>query len=275
MWVINKFDEIDYAKQVEENGFLTRFKKHELRLLAKYYKSIGMTKSEIKAKIHEFCAEHIDTYTQVKYHSFVNNTVTYAWKSTNKLIVIDSVGFIQSELDAIDNIGLSDEHKKFVFSMLVSFKITRRIYEIRNEKTHEGIYFSKDAKKQREVFKISMVNDKKHKYNFLIKDLYDNGNIDITENGSLKLVFMEDTVSDDIEEVYHVKTKEYSLSGLHWLKYKGSPKIGSCKECGIIIKKHREKHIYCKDCGKKVNNRKTRKNMKIRYEMTKSKENQD
>lgn len=252
----NRYDELEYAKLIEKKGFQSRFKKHELRILAKYYSSMGIKKAEIRELICKFCEEYIETYNDVMYASFINGIMNFVKKNTNKLIVIKSIPITDEEVKFIENLDLEYNSKKFLFTWLVKIKLNRQIYFISHEKELESIYFSHQVTKQREVYKMSMIPKKRSNMNNIIKELYDKEIIYIAENGKIKLLFLE-KIKPSNNIAINVDTLSIDMAGYYWDIWNGKINIAKCLECGVVYKRLRSHGKYCKECARKIKIRKT------------------
>jgi hypothetical protein len=265
----NRYNEIEYAKAIESNGFLSRFKKHELRVLAKYYKSQGVKNAELKELICEFCERHIPNYNEVRYASFINGIINFASKKTNKLIVIKDIPIAGTEGRAIDKLDIGYEYKRFLFAWLVKVKLNRAIYKISHDAELKSIYFSHEVARQKEIFKMSNLDRKEYNMNEIIKHLYDKGIIDIANNGKIKLLFMEN-MTEGKKISLRIPTTDIDYAGYYWDQFKKKYKVGYCQECGIIIKKKNISKKYCQKCGKKIKNLQTNQSKKAKRQKEKN-----
>ena len=77
--MIDIYDEVGYIKEVLEHGFSERWERDAL-LLARYYRSIGMKKSEVKNIIKEKAERYVKSYRKYKDYPRANKMVDIAYK---------------------------------------------------------------------------------------------------------------------------------------------------------------------------------------------------
>lgn len=77
--MIDIYDEVSYIKEVLEHGFSERWERDAL-LLARYYRSIGMKKSEVKNIIKEKAERYVKSYRKYKDYPRANKMVDIAYK---------------------------------------------------------------------------------------------------------------------------------------------------------------------------------------------------
>ena len=70
-----KYNEEEYAKQIEQHGFLTERHNYELVLLVKYWKKLGIKPKQRKEKLYEFCKKYIVNFNDVLYFKQINTAL--------------------------------------------------------------------------------------------------------------------------------------------------------------------------------------------------------
>lgn len=85
--MVDIFDEKTYIKNILKDGFSLKWKR-DASILARYYKSKGCSKKEIKEKIIEKCEKYVDGFDIYISYKTINNIVNNAWKSDGELRVI-------------------------------------------------------------------------------------------------------------------------------------------------------------------------------------------
>lgn len=126
--MIDIYDEVGYIKEVLEHGFSDRWERDAL-LLARYYRSIGMKKSEVKSIIKEKAERYVKSYRKYKDYPRANKMVDMAYKK-------DSV-----PLREIKSISIPVETVSWFLSL-------EKVYKINNEQVME-------LKKNRKGLKIT------------------------------------------------------------------------------------------------------------------------
>nr|MDH3086650.1 hypothetical protein [Bacillus velezensis]MDH3138644.1 hypothetical protein [Bacillus velezensis]WEY79869.1 hypothetical protein P5667_12110 [Bacillus velezensis] len=59
-----KFKEKDYAELLLKKGFISKNLSTEMKILAKYFKSLGKKPKEREKLLYEFCEKHIVDFSQ-------------------------------------------------------------------------------------------------------------------------------------------------------------------------------------------------------------------
>ena len=111
---IYKYKDLNYAQKIYKDGFLTKYRDTELKLVALYMRDIlNITKKQDrKEALHKFCEKHLPDYHRMKYYKLINKVVDYSCCKKNFLITIDSIPVMKAEIDYINNQELSVDEKK-------------------------------------------------------------------------------------------------------------------------------------------------------------------
>lgn len=274
-----QYNERKYAEKIMNEGFLTRFIKYELVVLAKYLQELDYSKKQTEEFLYKFCEKHIEGYNEVKYYSVIDNAIRDGRKKNNKLIVVEDLPVLKRELEYIDNLDLDDDYKKLLLSFLVKRKIAYEINRLFNGNNVElSAYFNGNKKSFREVFKNSNIKTKGSKVDEMIASLVKLGIIQSIVKGDIVLSYMYDIYDVETEfiEIPNKQTKQnervekkhikynineddvfYRLSdfeniGYLFDFYKGNNKIKICEGdgCGKFIRVTSNRVKYCKVCWK-------------------------
>lgn len=248
--MINRYNEKEYAEKLLENGFITKYKNHELKVLVKYYKYLGHTPKERKELLYEFCEKYIKNFNRVKYFKMINSVVNYSRKKENQLIIIEGINIYKSELDRIDSFQVSHSYKKVLFTMMVLNKLYNEIKKISDKHwIVKDYYFGGSESKFRELKELSKIESflqrTKKKIHNVIFDLNEKGIIESRLRGQVKLNYMYDVPDSDIELV----VKHFDDIGYYYDYYKGENRIKLCECCGIPIKVKSRQKKYCDKCS--------------------------
>ena len=118
-----KYNEKIYAEEIIKRGFITNRKIKELQILSKYLKYKGMSIKEIEEYIINFCNKNISEFDYSIHFRMVNKVINYCKKPTNNLLIINSICVYQEEIEYVNNLDLSDIHKKVLFGLIIQNKI--------------------------------------------------------------------------------------------------------------------------------------------------------
>lgn len=280
-----KYTELDYAKNIYENGFQSeQHRPTELRLVATYMRRIlGYKPKKLREEMYKWCELHIAGYKRELYYRRINSAINKACKKGSMLINIESIDFYQYEMDYINNLYIikdideqeeskySYECKKLLFTLLFKMKVNKFIAETKNTKPdyeYNGKYFKGGQKKYTELKKIAKIPEKMRINEDIINTLWINGLVTPMFNGLVRLDFMEklyEIEKDvDLNKTIVFQIKDYDCIGWYFDYCNKDKKITFCKECGKIFKKKSNRQEYCSDeCSKKVDRTKAKERMKI------------
>lgn len=260
-----KYNELEYAKAIKENGFQTRFIRYEILVLVKYLKELGYSKKETTEFIYDFCEKNIEGYNEVKYYKTIDKMIMDGRKKGNGLIVVNNLPIMNKEISYIDSLGIDFESKKLLLSMLVKRKIA---YEINKDTNRNRLvlspYFNGTKKTFREVFKSSNISTSSYKVDQMVSDLVSRGILTSVVKGDVVLEFMYDIYPFEIEVVDGVEKRyikyeideddvfyrlnDFENVGYVFEYYKGDKKIKECSVCENLFKKRSNRQVYCKPC---------------------------
>lgn len=262
---MNKFQykEKDYAEEILNNGFTSKYIASELKILSKYYKSEGKNEEEIKELLTLFCKTNLKGYREAVHFKMINSAVKFGFNERNKLIQIDNVDVTNKELEAIENMDIPHEYKRVVFSILVLNKLNRKFFEIRDGENKNTEFYFGGHKNYRELVSVSkIVFDKKKRSKVknihdLIHVLDEKEIVKITGNGNIKLLFMYD-IEEDNNIVFSVD--DYEVIGYFYDFHYGENRVKKCenKSCDVLIKANSNRHSYCKKCWDEIRSEQNR-----------------
>lgn len=276
-----KYNEKLYGEILYNSGFQTNYTKSELVILVKYLKQIkGLSKKDTEKFIYEFCEKYLEGFNKVQYFRTIDSAIQKGRRKDNKLIVIENITILKSELEYIDQLEIEHEYKKLLLAFIVNKKINLEIHRLIDEDAKLSAYFGGSNKKYREVFKTANISNK-YKINDMINELVNKGIIKSIIKGDIILDYMYsiyDTIEKKVEvknKITHEVNKEIRKTILYDIKeedvygrvanfnnigyvfdyYKGIDKIKKCDNCGDYIKiKSKKPPKYCKKCAIKIDN---------------------
>lgn len=248
-----KYNEEEYAKEIEKHGFLTKYHTYELKILAKYYKDQDYKPKERKRLIYEFCEKYIEKFNRVKYFKVINSALNYANKKNNKLIIINKIPIFDTEVEYINSLQLEYVYKKVLFTLLVKNKINKEICQLTFGKSSDFNFFGGKKQHYQEVYEMAKISSD-IKINDIINYLSEQGLVDIRTRGRINLLFINNIEKSD-NEVMNITTFDNVGYYLDW--YNGDKKIITCENCGKYIKKYNSRK-YCKSCAREIKREKDR-----------------
>lgn len=243
-----KYKDLIYAEKVYKEGFLTKYRDTELKLVSLYMRDVlGITKKQDrKEALHNFCKEHLPDYHKMKYYKVINRVLEYSCNKKNFLITIDSVPVLQSEIDFINAQDILLDEKKLLFTLLITYKLRKTYFEIKKpDEPYDNVYFKGSLSQYGDLKKVSNVNSKLDINIDIISQLANKGYVQIYSRGCIRMSFL-DMIVDETGEIASEIT-DYNNIGYWFEWYNGNKRIGKC-ECGNVFYKKSNCQIYCSDC---------------------------
>lgn len=243
-----QYKERSYAEEILKNGFTSNHIKYELKILVKYYKEQGLKPKERKEAIYKFCEKNLEGFDRVTHFKMINSVLNYGQNSKNKLIEIENIPITKSELTYIDNLEVSHDFKKVIFTLLVLNKLNKKFHEIRNDMKYNNEHYFGGTNNYKELIAAAKIPLKRNKQiHEIIGELDKKGIIEITGNGSIKLSFIYEIPNDGEIEMDIIN---FDNIGYYFDLYKSENKVKKCECCSIPIKVKSNRHKYCSTCWK-------------------------
>lgn len=248
---INRYNELEYAKLVEEHGFQTQYYKYELKLLAKYWKYRGIKPKQRKQLLYEFCEKNIADFDQAIHFKLINSVLAYSSKKNSVLIKIESIPILEHEFHYISSLTIDYNYKKLLFALLVEKKLRKEIHDLINQDSdtsHEmSLYININNKLGSTLLQSAKVPSK-YKFNTMIYELNNWGYLTVLEREMIKLNYLDQIInltSKKITDIHY-----FAESGLYYDLLTGDKKIRYCEHCGVIMKKKSNNQTKCNECQK-------------------------
>lgn len=274
-----KYSELDYAKDIYENGVhQNAYILTELSMLAIYMRRfLGYKPKKLKCELYLWCEKNIKEYKKETHYVIIKKAINRACKKGSTLINIDHIDFYGYELEYINSLFIksnsdseteslfSYECKKLLFTLLFKMKINKMISE--SKKTddnyeYQGKYFKGGQKKYNDLKKISKLPVKFDINSDIINTLWVNNLVTPMFNGLIRLDFMDkiyELQKDNKKADVVFEIRDYNSVGWYFDYYNQDKKIQFCKECGKIYKKKSNRQEYCSDECYLENNRRSSK----------------
>lgn len=253
-----KYNELEYAKLIYDKGFQTKHIPTELRLLAVYMRDIlEMKPKERREELYKYCEVNIPNYNKAKYFKTINRALQQATKKTNKLITIKEINIYQNEVDYINSIQLTDNHKKVLLALLVHKKLSKIVYNIKNadnpdKKDYNMVFFNGGIKIYNNIKKISNIptsiklnEDIIHDFlNYRLNDADEKYLVTSLHNGLIILNFIDElSESGDVA----ITIKNFNNVGWYLDYYNNVKNIKLCKHCNQPFKQTKNDILYCSE----------------------------
>lgn len=253
-----KYNELEYAKLIYDKGFQTKHIPTELRLLAVYMRDIlEMKPKKRREELYKYCEVNIPNYNKAKYFKTINRALQQATKKTNKLITIKEINIYQNEVDYINSVQLSDNHKKVLLALLVHKKLSKMVYDIKNadnpdKRDYNMVFFNGGTKIYNNIKKISNIptsiklnEDIIHDLlNYKLNDTDEKYLITALHNGLIILNFI-----DELNESGNIPITIKNFNNVGWYLdyYNNIKNIKLCKHCNQPFKQTKNDILYCSE----------------------------
>lgn len=244
-----KYKDLVYAQKIYSDGFLTKYRETELKLVALYMRDVLeiTKKQERKEALHKFCEKHLKDYHRMKYYKLINKALDYSCCKKNYLINIDSVPVMKSEINYLNSQDLSIDEKKVLFTLLITYKLRKLYFEIKNPKEpYNNLYFKGGTTQYSDLKKVSNIHNKLDININIISELAVKGYVKIYSRGCIRLNFIEEIVDDTGEIAFEMT--DYNNIGYWFEWYNDNKRIGKCVKCGNVFYKRANNQIYCSEC---------------------------
>lgn len=244
-----KYKDLVYAQKIYSDGFLTKYRETELKLVALYMRDVLeiTKKQERKEALHKFCEKHLKDYHRMKYYKLINKVLDYSCSKKNYLINIDSVPVMKSEIDYLNGQDISIDEKKVLFTLLITYKLRKLYFEIKKpNEPYDNMYFKGGTTQYSDLKKVSNIHNKLDINIDIISELAVKGYVKIYSRGCIRLNFIEEIVDDTGEVAFEMT--DYNNIGYWFEWYNGNKRIGKCTKCGHVFYKKSNHQIYCSEC---------------------------
>lgn len=247
-----KYNELEYAQLIYNDGFQTKHVPTELRLLVLYYKEILKLKPKQRSdKLYEFCEKYMPDYKRAKYFKIINKALRQGSAKEQKLVTVEKIDIYQSELDYINSLEIEHHFKKVLFTFLVQMKLNKFIYEYKNEKPYTSKYFKGGSVKYNNIKKMANLDNNININDDVIYFLDQYELVKVLHKGLIVLNYLDNCV--ETGEVA-IEIKDYENVGWYLDFYSGLKGMRLCETCDNIFKQTNNKQKYCKSCAKSVKN---------------------
>lgn len=244
-----KYDEIGYVEEILRSGFLTKHIYTEMCLLVLYYRDfLGYKPKQRKEALIKFCEDHWPDYEPETHYITINRALRAADKHM-RLVTVGYVNVFQTDLDVIDSYDVSYDHKKLLFTILVSIRLDRYYRMLKFDKEYStNIFYGTDSV-MRNIKKLSGLTKAGDLNLTMIPDLIDAGAITPLHRGRLYLNFMDRCTQT---ESCLAEVTCYDNIGLYYDYCTKTGNIGICEVCDSPFSKNSNRQLRCMNCRDKA-----------------------
>ncbi len=239
-------NEREYAVEALQKCVLSTKPLETLSRVARYYRSEGYKKSEIRDMLESFMMKCDPSVNIVKWQDIIDRQI----KDVDRfpLIEIDGVYITQKELDACTSLS-SKQMKRLMFTLICVAKFCNAV----NPKNGNWV-----NRPDKEIFKMANIVTPIKRQSLMFNDLKEMGLIRFSQkvnNININVVCVDDVGAPVLT------ITDYRNLGYQYMKYCGEPYF-ECESCGIVIRRSGKNHRYCSDCAADIHRQKVRDNIK-------------
>lgn len=149
-----KYNELEYAELIYNNGIQTKHIYTELKLLVLYYRDILKYPPRIRKKeLEKFCKQYIAGFNMAKHYIIFDRTLRRGSDKRNKLITISKISIYVEEFNYINSLEIGYNLKKVLFAFLVQNKLNKEFYKLKNDIDLDNNYFKGGRRQYNEIKK--------------------------------------------------------------------------------------------------------------------------
>lgn len=245
-----KYDEIGYAEEILRCGFITSHVYTEMCILVLYYRDfMGYKPKQCKEALVKFCEERWPDYEPETHYVTINRALRAAEKHM-RLVTVGYVNVFREDFEAIDSYDVSYDHKKLMFTILVSLRLDRYYRMLKFDREYKSNIFYGTDSVMRNIKKLACIPKAGDLNMTMIPDLIEAGAITPLHRGRLYLNFL-DKCSQSGECVMEVTC--YDDIGLYYDLHNKQKNVTLCEVCSKPFRKNSNRQMRCTDCRVKVN----------------------
>ena len=246
-------DEQAYVKWLIENGTLGKSEKISIRILLKYYRSLGFSQKEAEEEVVEFMSLNLPFFKLHEWNGLIEKLANLVYEQEQELVSVKEVLISKREMDAILSIDDFD-CQKILYMLLVYKKIQNQLHRHVNEWFNGSLG---------EVFKLARMSGTKSTTKaqgemvYLLKEA---GFIQLAKSLkslNLKLNYLDLEVPQEDDVVLRITQFDDVI--YEFYEYTGH-RVARCQMCGKMIrlkKGERKSRKYCVSCKRIALNEKS------------------
>lgn len=246
-------DEHAYVKWLIENGTLGKSEKISIRILLKYYRSLGFTQQEAIEEVVEFMSLNLPFFKAHEWMSLIEKLSTLVYEQEQELVSVGKVVVSKREMESILSVDDFD-CQKILYMLLIYKKIQNQLHRQANEWFNGSLG---------EVFKMARMSGKKSTIQAqgeMVYQLKEAGLIQLAKSLkslNLKLNYLD--LEEPSEDETALVITQFDDVIYEFYEYTGH-RVVRCQMCGRMIrlkKGERKSRKYCISCKRIAANEKS------------------
>ena len=238
-------DEKSYALWLIKNGTMGKSEKISIRILLKYYRSLGFNQADAIKEMVEFMTLNLPFFKPHAWLPLIEKLASVVYEREQELVLVEKIQVTQSEMDAILSVS-SFTNQKVLYMLLVYKKIQNEISKQAND------WFTGSLG---ELFKIARISGRSSTVEAqcrMIHEFKEAGLIELAKrlkNLNFRLTYLQ--LQPDLEQDPVVlELTNFSDVIYEFYQYLGH-RVVRCQTCGKMVKlkkKERASRKYCSTC---------------------------
>ena len=220
-------EDVIKKRTLGENTYVT------IKILAKYYYSMGYKHKEIVRLIEDFMIKCDPVANMVYWRDEIEKQVKAS--KNKRLIMLDGIHITESEMNKVKNLdGVLSQ--RLMFTMLCVAKYFNAVRDANNNWLNIT---------DRDLFALANIMVTNKRKALMVNDLWQKeyvGYSRVIDNTNLNIKIVDDDSPDEIV------ITDFRNIGNQYRRYCGEKYI-ACQECGIVIKSNAAAHKYCDSCA--------------------------
>ena len=246
-------DEYAYVKWLIENGTLGKSEKISIRILLKYYRSLGFTQQEAIEEVVEFMSLNLPFFKAHEWMRLIEKLSTLVYEQEQELVSVDKVVVSKREMESVLSVDDFD-CQKILYMLLIYKKIQNQLHRQANEWFNGSLG---------EVFKMARMSGKKSTIQAqgeMVYQLKEAGLIQLAKSLkslNLKLNYLD--LEEPSEDETALVITQFDDVIYEFYEYTGH-RVARCQMCGRMIrlkKGERKSRKYCISCKRIAANEKS------------------
>lgn len=242
-------NEKKWAKEAIDSLSLGKKPYETIVRVAKYYKSEGYNKNELRNLVEQFMIRCDPSISLIKWDSAIGSAIAAAEKYP--LICMNGVDITKEEMlmiEALPGVLL----QRLLFTLVCLAKYGNAVSSRNNNWVNRP---------QNEIFKYANINITSKRQSLMINDLWRTGLVEyskLVDNTNLRVLAVCDGEAE-------ITITDFRNLGNQYMKYiKHGEGYFNCEICGLTLKQRSGKQKYCDECADEMNRSLTRDRKMIR-----------
>ena len=239
-------NEREFALDAINNLDLGEHPSETLGRIARYYRSEGYAKREIRGLLESFVVKCDPSRNAVMWDRTIDKQMSMVDKF--KLVELDNIPISKKEIEVCNSLA-GKQARRLLFALICVAKYNNAV-----SKKNNGWVNVAD----KEGFRMANIVTPTRRQSLMLGDLRDAGLIRFSkkvDNININVLCLDDDPDSEVA----LRVTDYRNLGYQYLRYCGEPYF-ECRSCGIVVKRGSNVQKYCHECAVDINRQNNREN---------------